>query len=264
MLARLELAIEAAGAQSYLVGDANTVPLLQAEHFDFRSRAGTVLLDGAANLSPDAVVWAILAQGAPVNQKVSINGFQDDSAVAVAAPLVDRVVMLNRRGRQHQENVGAMGAKGGILLFLHADARLHRDTLRRIRELVREENVIGGGSSLFYDSVEFRYRMLEKLRHLFAGLLGIYGIIGFFLRRDAFLAIGMFDENRLEEAVAASVRVRRLGKTVRLNLPVLVSARRFEKRGFVRTTILWATTVFVSVLGLRAARLEELLWPEQR
>lgn len=85
MLARLELAVEAAGAQSYLVGDANTVPLLQAEHFDFRSRAGAVLLDGAANLSPDAVVWAILAQGAPVNQKVSINGFDDDSAVAVAA-----------------------------------------------------------------------------------------------------------------------------------------------------------------------------------
>jgi hypothetical protein len=84
-LARLELAVEAAGAQSYLVGDANTVPLLQAEHFDFRSRAGAVLLDSAANVSPDAVVLAVLAQGAPANQKVLRNGFSDNSAVATSA-----------------------------------------------------------------------------------------------------------------------------------------------------------------------------------
>lgn len=84
-LARLELAVEAAGARSYLIGDANTVPLLQAEHFDFRSRAGAVLLDRAAHRSPDAVVLAILAQGAPANQKVLTNGFSDSSAVAASA-----------------------------------------------------------------------------------------------------------------------------------------------------------------------------------
>jgi len=114
-LARLELAVEAAGAQSYLVGDANTVPLLQAEHFDFRSRAGAVLLDSAANLSPDSVVLAILAQGAPANQKVLTNGFSDNSAVATSA----------RRGKLAL--VRAMVAAGA---FKDAPYQMREDALR--------------------------------------------------------------------------------------------------------------------------------------
>jgi len=195
---------------------------------------------------------------------VVVDGGSEDGTVAEAAHHADRVVILNRKGRQHQENVGAIGAKGDILLFLHADASMHRDTLRRVHERVRMENVIGGGCILFYRSAKFRYRVLEGLRHLSARALGIYGINGFFARRDVFFAIGMFDEDRLEEAVAASPRIRRLGRTVRLNLPIVASPRRFEKRGFVQTTVLWAVTVFASFLGLRAAGLEELLWPEER
>jgi hypothetical protein len=114
-LARLELAAEAAGAQSYLVGDANTVPLLQAEHFDFRSRAGAVLLDSAAHLSPDPVVLAILAQGAPANQKVLTNGFSDNSAVEASA----------RRGKV--ELVRAMVAAGA---FKDAPYQIREDALR--------------------------------------------------------------------------------------------------------------------------------------
>jgi ankyrin repeat protein len=114
-LARLELAVEAAGAQSYLVGDANTVPLLQAERFDFRSRAGAVLLDSAANLSPDAVVLAILAQGAPANQKVLTVGFSDNSAVAASA----------RRGKL--DLVRAMVAAGA---FKDAPYQMREDALR--------------------------------------------------------------------------------------------------------------------------------------
>ena len=115
VLAQLELAVEAAGAQSYLVGDSNTVPLLQAEHFDFRSRAGAVLLDSAANLSPDTVVLAILAQGAPANQRALINGFDDNSAIAVSA----------RHGKL--ELVQAMVAAGA---FKDAPYQMREDALR--------------------------------------------------------------------------------------------------------------------------------------
>jgi ankyrin repeat protein len=122
VLARLGLAVEATGAESYLVGDANTVPLLQAEHFNFRSRAGAVLLDSAANLSPDAVVLAILAQGAPANQKVLINGFDDTSAVATAA----------RRGKL--DLVRAMAAAGA---FRDAPYQMREDALRAAIEDAR-------------------------------------------------------------------------------------------------------------------------------
>jgi hypothetical protein len=112
-LARIELAVEAA-AQSYLIGDANTVPLLQAEHFDFRSRAGAVLLDRAANVSPDAVVLAILAQGTPANQKVLPHASGDNSAVATLA----------RRGKL--ELVRAMVAAGA---FKDAPYQMREDAL---------------------------------------------------------------------------------------------------------------------------------------
>jgi hypothetical protein len=135
-LARLALAVEAAGAQSYLVGDAKTVPLLKEEHFDFRSRAGAVLLDKAATLSPDAVVLAILAQGAPANQKVLINGFTDTSAVKVAA----------RRGKL--DLVRALVAAGA---FKDAPYRMREEALRAAIEDARPgvvEELIKDGADL--------------------------------------------------------------------------------------------------------------------
>jgi hypothetical protein len=148
VLARLELAVEAAGAQSYLVGDANTVPLLQAEHLDFRSRAGAVLLDSAAHLSPDAVVLAILAQGAPANQKILTNGFSDNSAVAASA----------RRGKL--ELVRAMVAAGA---FKDAPYQMREDALdaaiEDARPAVVEELIKGGADMHAREGEEILYHL---------------------------------------------------------------------------------------------------------
>jgi len=150
VLSRLQLAVEAAGGASYLVGDANTVPLLQAEHFDFRSRAGAVLLDSAANLSSNTVVLAILAQGAPANQKVLTNGFTDNSAVATSA----------RKGRL--DLVRAMVAAGA---FRDAPYQMAEDTMRAAIEDARPAVV----EELIRDGADVRARnedgqgMLERL-----------------------------------------------------------------------------------------------------
>ena len=122
VLARLELAVEAAGAQSFLHGDANTVPLLRAERFDFRSRAGAVLLNTAANLASDELVLAILAEGAPANQKVSVSVFHDNSAGEAAA----------RGGKL--DLVRAMVAAGA---FTDTPYQLREDALRAAVENVR-------------------------------------------------------------------------------------------------------------------------------
>jgi hypothetical protein len=149
-LARLELAVEAAGAQSYLVGDADTVPLLRAEHFDFRSRAGAVLLNSAAYLSPDGVVSAILAQGAPANQKILSHASGDSSAVAASA----------RRGKL--DLVRSMVAAGA---FKDAPYQMREDALRAAIEDARPsvvEELIKDGADVYARDDEGR-GMLSRL-----------------------------------------------------------------------------------------------------
>ncbi len=139
VLGQLELAVEAAGAQSFMIGDPNTVPLLRAERFDFHARAGAVLLNAAANQSPDDVVLAILAEGAPANQKVAVNGFDDDAAIIVSA----------RRGKL--DLVRALVAAGA---FADAPYQMREDALRAAIEDARPSVVaelIKDGADLHVD-----------------------------------------------------------------------------------------------------------------
>lgn len=58
---------EMSGAQAFLVGTAETVPILRAEHFDFRSAEAAAALSFLARDCNVAVARAFLAEGAPAS-----------------------------------------------------------------------------------------------------------------------------------------------------------------------------------------------------
>ena len=70
-------------------------------------------------------------------QVVLADGGSRDGTPALAAPLVDEVV-VGPRGRARQMNAGAAAARAPLLLFLHADTRLPEQADRLVRDAIVE------------------------------------------------------------------------------------------------------------------------------
>jgi uncharacterized protein len=193
---------------------------------------------------------------------IVIDGGSSDGTLEVANKLADRVIVSRRAGRQHQENLGAMGARGSILLFLHGDARIPPTLLRSIKTSFQNPEVVAGGAHLMYSPPDrFRYRALCAFRDMVSKILGISGMgSSFFVRRDTFWLLGGFDEKMNEEAVDMCKRLRGHGRHVMLDEVVQTSARRYEKTGFMKTVFAWALTVVLSYIGVHAVQIEKHVW----
>jgi glycosyltransferase A (GT-A) superfamily protein (DUF2064 family) len=193
---------------------------------------------------------------------VVVDGGSSDRTLEIANSSADRVIVTAQQGRQHQENLGAKGAKGEVLLFLHADTMVPSTLLRSITSSLQDPSIVAGGAHLMYSSPErLRYRALCALRDIGSKVLGISGMgSSFFIRRKTFRLLGGFDEEMNEEAVDICKRLRGLGKHIMLDEVVQTSARRYERSGFVRTLLAWAFTIGLSYIGLRAVAVEKYLW----
>jgi glycosyltransferase A (GT-A) superfamily protein (DUF2064 family) len=193
---------------------------------------------------------------------IVVDGGSDDGTLEIANRLADRAIITSRPGRQHQENVGAKGAKGDVLLFLHADTIVSPTLLQNITASLQDQEVVAGGAHLMYSSPErFRYKALCVLRDVGSKMLAISGMgSSFFIRRETFQMLGGFDEGMNEEAVDICKRLRGLGKHIMLDEVVKTSARRYESSGFVRTVFAWAFTIALSYFGIHAVPVEKYLW----
>ncbi len=169
---------------------------------------------------------------------IVVDGGSRDDTVARARPLADRVLAAPR-GRASQMNAGAAGARGAILLFLHADSLLPQaadalivDGLKRTRRgWGRFDVSIAGGHPLL--------RLVERLMNLRSRLTGIAtGDQAIFVTRSLFTAAGNYPEIALMEDVELSRRLKRYGPPLCLRHRITTSARRWEKHGVVRTILL--------------------------
>lgn len=204
---------------------------------------------------------SLRAQRLPAKEILVVDCGSHDRTLKIANELADRVVIVNRRGRAYQENVGAMGAKGDILLFLHADTLVSPTLLQSIANALVEPDVVGGGARLAYVPHRLRYRILCALRDRVSQRLGILGMApSFFVSRRFFHDVGGFDEGINEEGVDMSKRLRTRGRLVMLEEVVQTSARRYEHSGFFTTLSAWGFTVALSFLGIRGSSIEKYIW----
>lgn len=148
-------------------------------------------------------------------------------------------VVSSQRGRAIQMNHGASLAKGNILLFLHADTRLPEGALTALKEAMTDPRVVGGRFKIRLDSPRPIFRIIESsinLRdRLFRGFTGDQAI---FVRASVFRELGGYRPLPLMEDLDLGTRLCRRGHVVRLPLAVTTSARRWERRGVIRTVVL--------------------------
>ena len=153
-------------------------------------------------------------------------------------------VIAAERGRAHQSNVGAAGARGDILLFLHADVWLDSGAIDGVEKAI-SSGYVGGAFKQRIDGDHPLYRLIERAANFRAKRLRIlYGDGGIFICRAHFNQIGGFPDIPIMEEVGFSRKLRRCGEVTLVEPGIHISARRWQKNGIVRTTLTnWLITL---------------------
>ena len=170
---------------------------------------------------------------------IFVDGGSTDRSVEIVSG-VGSLLRSGRQGRSLQMNKGGFSAKGDILIFMHADTMILPDTLSKIEEAVNSRGFVGGCLTQRIDRDAFIYRIIETQGNNRARRHKIfYGDQGIFVKKDVFERIGGFPEAPIMEDVLFTQQLRKMGKTVVLPDRITVSARRWEKRGIIKTTLLF-------------------------
>jgi rSAM/selenodomain-associated transferase 2 len=190
-----------------------------------------------------------LATEASDAEVIVVDGGSADGTAARAARRAR--VIVSARGRARQMNAGAAAAAGDALWFLHADSRLPAGATAAIAGALQAPGTAGGC---------FRLRIPE--RHLvyrwndWAGNLGVdlfrlaCGDHGIFVRRAVFEAISGFPDVPLLEDVAFYRGARSRGRMRQLRPAITTSARRWQRNGLYRTTLIY--TAILALYGCGA------------
>jgi hypothetical protein len=140
--------------------------------------------------------------------------------------------------RARQMNAGAAVAHGETLLFLHADTGLPANYRDAVLAALSRPDVVGGAFRLKIADPFPGCRLVEFGANVRSHLWRMpYGDQALFVRRWAFDALGGFPELPIMEDYEFVRRLGRLGRLALLNEAVLISGRRWQRFGFLRTTL---------------------------
>ncbi len=173
------------------------------------------------------------------HQIILVDGGSQDNTVALAEPLVDRV-LCSSAGRAAQMNAGAAAANGNILWFVHADTRMSTDTDVLLTDALHDSTKVWGRFDIRLSGDALALRIIERMMNWRSRLSGIAtGDQGIFMHRDTFVQIGGFADIPLMEDIEISKRLKRAaGRPLCLPRKLTTSSRRWERRGILRTMVL--------------------------
>lgn len=177
---------------------------------------------------------------------IVVDGASEDNTVKVAKNYTDKVIVMDKADLSAQLNAGAAQASGEFFLFFHADCRLTRGCLKRIKLVYPQ--IAGGAFTMQLEGSRLHYRLLNMGGNLYCRLTGTYfGDRGIFVRPQVFQELGGFASMPIMADVEFSRRMKRSGKCVLLKGPVISSSRKFDREGPLRNLYL----IFYALLAFR-------------
>lgn len=171
------------------------------------------------------------------------DGCSTDRTAERARPYANVLALPMTRGAALDR--AASVATGDVLLFLHADTMPPLGAAAAIAQALERTNVIGGAFRLRLDHPGRMAALVGHSVNLRSSLLNtFFGDQAMFVRHDVFARAGGFKDWSVMEDLEILGRLRRHGRLVLLDLEVLTSARRHEKRGWGRTLgTIWGLTL---------------------
>ncbi len=171
-----------------------------------------------------------------VAQIIVSDGGSVDRTRNVARAFSGVTVLSGPSGRGAQIARATPFITGDIVWLLHADSSVCGDPITEIRETLIDQSVALGCFRLRFDASGACYRLYERVSRI-ESLWTTFGDQGFFMRRDDYLHLGGCPATPLFEDVALRAAARELGAVRKLRTPIITSARRFRRRGPIRTQL---------------------------
>jgi rSAM/selenodomain-associated transferase 2 len=194
------------------------------------------------------------AQDATAVEIIIVDGGSTDGTLQQAANHLQ--VITSPPGRAGQMNIGAAAAVGDILLFLHADTLLPTGFDTWVRQTLAQPGIIAGAFQLKIDGQSFGLRLVEKMVNLRSRYCQMpYGDQAIFLKATTFQEFGGFPSQPIMEDFELIQRLQRQGKIAIAPLAVMTSARRWQKLGIFKTTLINQIVVIAYLLGVSPHRL---------
>lgn len=190
-----------------------------------------------------------------VHEVIVADGGSTDQTAAIAAAHGAKVVD-SPPGRGIQMNRGAQAATGDVLLFVHADTALPQDLQHYIRSALSQPQVVAGAFRLRIDDQRRAFRLIERCVNWRSRRRQMpYGDQAIFLSADMFYSIGRYRDIAVMEDFDLVWRLRRGGRIAMAPAEALTSARRWQRDGIWRTTMINQLCVLGYRLGVCPTRI---------
>jgi rSAM/selenodomain-associated transferase 2/rSAM/selenodomain-associated transferase 1 len=191
-------------------------------------------------------------------ERIVVDGGSRDRTVEIARSCEARVIS-SPRGRGRQMNAGARIASGEFFLFLHADTRLPPGYAETVRAALSLPGIAAGAFEFRLDATSPSLRFIERVANWRSRRLQLpYGDQAIFLRSSQFLAAGGFPDAAIMEDYEFIMRLKKFGRIYTAPYPATTSARRWEKLGAWRATLLNEAVVIAYYLGISPSGLLRL------
>ena len=154
----------------------------------------------------------------------------EDKTIDIANIYGAKIYQSKEKNRGLQLNIGAKNALGEWFIFLHADSRLNRDWLKRIKSVLQDDESYIYSFMFQIDSKKIIYRFLEILvnfRSIF--LKTPYGDQGLIIHRKTYFKNNGYSKIPLMEDLDFIKRLKSKENLRVLNFPIYTSSRKWEK-----------------------------------
>ena len=171
---------------------------------------------------------------------IVVDGGSDDGTAGIVRSRSEvGLVELGKPGRAVQMNTGAAASSGHVLLFLHADTRLPSGWRDLVIGSICNRGMPGGRFRFDIAHADRIYRWIAWGTNFRSRILGItYGDQAIYSTREAFEAVGGFPGIPVFEDARFADRLKKAGGLDWIDEAVQTSARRWERRGPIRTLLL--------------------------
>jgi rSAM/selenodomain-associated transferase 2/rSAM/selenodomain-associated transferase 1 len=195
-------------------------------------------------------------QDQPV-EVIVVDGGSHDKTIEIVGSFPVKVLVTEPH-RAKQMNMGAKIATGDILLFLHGDTKVPPDFVSQIMTNLAKPDVVAGAFLLGIDDTKWGLKLVEWGVNLRSKVLELpYGDQGIFLSKQIFNQVGGFPEIAIMEDFVLIKQLQKLGKIAIANTPVQTSARRWQKLGIIKTTLVNQLVILGYYLGVHPDRLRD-------
>lgn len=208
-----------------------------------------------------ATLETLLAAGGDF-EVIVVDGQSDDRTASIASRYCQTIA--SARGRAPQMNRGAEAARGEILLFLHADVVFPRSGFRSLEKAMQDHRVVGGNFDLVFEGAATAPRIFTWINRWRRPFGIFYGDSGIFVRKEIFDELRGYCPLPLMEDYDFARRLVNRGKTAFVKDPLIVSSRRWEEHGVLRTMTLWFFLHTFYLAGIPARYLAPFYPPIRR